>query len=105
MRRAGADVRHQRILMIAVARGGDAELCPGPGRRPVGGDHEPCAELASVRERQAHAAPVRLDGLHRRLDEHRAGRRRRLGGAVLEAPAVDDAAEIRLADLGAIEGE
>ena len=101
-----AHMRDQRILVIGMSGGGDAEQLAGrgrPRRRRRSAAGAPSSRPSA--ERDTHAALRHLDGLHGRLDQHRARGTGRPARSVLKRLAIDDESQIRLAEFGAIEGQ
>ncbi len=103
MRLFGAHMRHQRILMIGVAGGADAEQFSGARLGPIGADQQRAAQFAAIAQPDARRGAGRGEGLQRRFDEHDARIARRLQAVRLQHSRIDDRTQVRLADLGAIE--
>jgi len=98
-------MRHQCVLRVSVARGIDAQQLPRPRLRAVRRDNERAAQLAAVVQSDQGLGGINVDALQPTFNQHGAGGLDLPQALSLQCIALDDVAQIGLAEFGAVEAE
>src|SRR5882757_2711032 len=98
-------MRYQRVLMVGMTRGFDAEEVAGGRIGAVGRDQQLALQVAAVAQTHAHVSGVDLDLKDACIDEYDAGGGRRAVALPLQGAALDDVPKVGLSQLRAVEAQ